>query len=77
MSASSYDGSEDQLEGFKDLLNVIKPDKLETIALQVRGELDVQCSIGKDPLYGYHNLVYPINFSDGIKWAARIPSYGT
>lgn len=34
------------------------------------------CTIDPAPLSGSYNLVYQLKFSDGVKWAARIPGHG-
>jgi hypothetical protein len=35
------------------------------------------CAIDPEPVAGSYNIVYFINFSDGVKWIARIPGKGT
>ena len=34
------------------------------------------CAIDETPLHGGFNLVYKVMFSDGVRWALRIPGYG-
>ena len=34
------------------------------------------CAIDETPLHGGFNLVYKVRFSDGVRWALRIPGYG-
>ena len=72
MSATRTTGD---LEDFSELLKIIRPQALQKIASDLReGQ---PCSVDSNPRSGSFNLIYPITFSDGLKWAARIPQHGT
>ena len=37
---------------------------------------DLSCEIASKPMFGSNNLVYIIQFSDGVKWVVRLPRHG-
>jgi aminoglycoside phosphotransferase (APT) family kinase protein len=41
-----------------------------------QGPQSLSCSINPAPLKGSYNVGYVIEFSDGVKWVARIPGKG-
>ncbi|KAK5948355.1 hypothetical protein OHC33_010666 [Knufia fluminis] len=71
------------LAPFLEVIDTLDLDKLKEFALALRQQqlLDCDCLIGckcisKIPKYGSYNLVYIIEFTDGVKWCARVPGYG-
>ena len=89
---SSASSESDELENFQEVIDSIDFEGLKTVALRVRRELqeavlqsseglyilpdDLSCEIDSIPRHGTFNLVYTVIFSDGLRWAARIPGHG-
>ncbi|EJD42280.1 hypothetical protein AURDEDRAFT_145777 [Auricularia subglabra TFB-10046 SS5] len=46
---------------------------IRSIALAVRGGADLTCTVGESPAVGAYNVVLPLDFSDSVRWAIRIP----
>ena len=68
----------DSLEDCTDLIEVISPEALLQIATnKVRDSKIPAISISERPLSGSFNIIYVIDFEDGLKCAARIPKHGT
>ena len=69
-------------EEFASLIASINPSHLEELALTTRRQLfnglplEVSCTASTPPHVGSYNIVYELSFSDGIKWAIRIPAKG-
>jgi Phosphotransferase enzyme family len=74
-SNSSADLSDNE---FRPLLKRIEPERFSEFALSVRGacrpseDENVTCKV-LPPVHGSYNLVYRLDFSDGVSWAMRIP----
>ena len=74
----------DILENFQPVMASLDIDALRMVAVRTRKGLlassdtheDLSCSIEEPPKAGSYNLVYIIQFSDGIKWVARTPGKG-
>ena len=67
---------------FASIIAVIDPMLLQELALTTRRKLfknlaqETCCVVSTPPRTGAFNIVYEISFSDGIKWAIRIPAEG-
>ncbi|KAF8314132.1 hypothetical protein F5887DRAFT_908515 [Amanita rubescens] len=67
-------------EEFASIIASINPKRLEEPALTTRRQLfdglppDVFCVASTRPRAGSYNIVYKLSFSDGVKWAIRIPA---
>ena len=67
---------------FASIIASINPMHLEELALTIRRQLfnglppEVSCTVSTPPRAGSYNIVYKLSFSDGIKWAIRIPADG-
>jgi hypothetical protein len=38
---------------------------------------ELSCTLDPEPLYGSYNILYVLEWSDGVKWVVRIPGHGT
>ena len=75
---SACSSNSQSLEDCADLLQAISPQALLHIATTVRGVPGVPAVfVADEPLSGSYNLVYAVEFADGVKWAARVPKHGT
>ena len=74
LSSASSTPSETPLEEFSELLAIVKPDTLPQIATRVRGG-GHECEVEYPPHNGSYSLVFPLTFTDGTKWAARISQH--
>jgi hypothetical protein len=67
---------------FASIIALIKPLHLEELALTTRRKLfsgllpETSCIASTPPRVGSFNIVYELSFSDGIKWAIRLPAEG-
>ena len=84
---TSHSSEESETANFHAVINAINFDALARVALQARWACGTQCSQSKSqqelsieiqqpPWTGSNNLVYVLEFSDGIRWVARIPGNG-
>jgi hypothetical protein len=75
---------EDPPSHFASLLASITPHSLVSLAIRVRykgnrhkeGIQDHQCSLIRPLKYGSFNILYTVEFADGVKWLVRIPNPG-
>lgn len=73
---------ENPLDAFEEVIAALDLGKLRQAALSLRRQgsdnngNDVDCRLHEHPKCGSYNVVYIIEFSDGIKWCARVPGYG-
>ena len=81
-----------EADPFQDVTAAVDFDRLCAVALETRRALcnpsrsycsgkdhiprDLSCCISPKALMGSYNIVYVINFSDGVTWVARIPGKG-
>jgi aminoglycoside phosphotransferase (APT) family kinase protein len=69
-------------EEFASIIASINPLHLQQIALTARRKLfpdlvqEVSCVASTQPRVGSFNIVYEVTFSDGVKWAIRVPAEG-
>lgn len=86
-SDQSEVGSEHPSSRYVSLLATITPQSLATLAIRVRqrhlkeahpNESDAvfECTVIQPANYGSFNMVYSLEFSDGVKWVIRIPAPG-
>jgi hypothetical protein len=77
-SSHSDRRTDEEAAELRELLERISVDALAGIATKVRGTPFRSCSVlnAKEPLCGSYNVVFLLEFSDGLKWAARIPYHG-
>jgi len=67
-------------EGFSTIIASINPLRLRELALTTRQNLyddlypETSCVVSTPPRMGSFNIVYELTFSDGIKWAIRLPA---
>ncbi len=69
MSSHSSISSASSVPAFVHNLNL---DALASLATHARGK-DMACAIDAVPKIGAFNVVYFIEFTDGVRWVARIP----
>ena len=81
-NSRSSAGSSD-LEHFQPAIDATNFDALAVLATKCRQEqlddghcADLQCTIESPPKAGAANAVFTIQFSDGVKWVARVPGRG-
>lgn len=79
------DDDDDDLEKFQALIDAVNLPALTQLAINLRQQLLSKehsttvvesCEIIGEPACGSYNLVYTLQFDDGVKWIARIPGYG-
>ena len=65
---------------FASLIKIIKPHRLSSHASLVRfgavepdDNKNIACEVGVPPLNGAFDLVYRLDFVDGVSWTMRIP----
>jgi len=69
-------------EGFSAIVASISPLHLQELALTTRRKIgyndlpETSCAVSTPPRMGSFNIVYEVTFSDGIKWAIRMPATG-
>ncbi|KAF8508633.1 kinase-like domain-containing protein [Hysterangium stoloniferum] len=69
-------------EEFSAIIASINPLHLRDLALTTRRKLytdllpETSCVVATPPQTGFFNIVYEVSFSDGIKWAIRVPARG-
>ena len=76
--------SEDSLSPFAYLISSIPLPALAALATRIRcqystedgREKSYKCTVIQPPKCGSFNLVYVLEFTDGVKWIARIPATG-
>ena len=72
----------DEEDGFSAIIASINPLGLRELALTTRRKLyndvlpETSCIVSTPPRMGSFNIVYELVFSDGIKWAIRLPATG-
>lgn len=85
--STSHSSEESDTAHFHPVINAIKFDALAELALQTRSKCsthrshtkpqeELSVEIQQPPCKGSSNLVYVLEFSDGVKWIARIPGNG-
>ena len=77
----------DDLALFAGLIKILNPELFPDYGLFVRFDAvehklnrDITCEVRLPPISGAFNLIYRLDFSDGVSWAIRIPlsnKYGT
>jgi Phosphotransferase enzyme family len=77
----SEESTEEDDEEFSAIIASISPLHLQELALTTRRNLyndlpDTTCVLSTPPRTGSFNIVYELSFSDGVKWAIRIPAQG-
>lgn len=90
-SEDSEDCEHDELAQFRAVMAVIDFDKAKHTALMLRARQQplvactpngndsrcvLDCTIGPEPQCGSFNLIYVVQWSDGLKWILRIPGHG-
>jgi Phosphotransferase enzyme family len=76
------ESTEEEDEEFSAIISSISPLDLRDLALTTRRKLyndllpETSCVVSTSPRTGSFNIVYELSFSDGIKWAIRIPATG-
>lgn len=81
------DEDHDPLEAFKAILEVIQFKEVSSFAVQLRkriadSEGDAtrgnfqSATVSVPPLTGSYNILFPIDFDDGIRWLLRVPGIG-
>lgn len=88
----SDEEEDDEMKDFRPILSAISLENIPSLASNLRHQQDVKiaqdsegtvepelmdCAICDTPLSGSFNLLYKIEFSDGVTWACRIPAIGT
>lgn len=80
------DEEEDEMLKFTNVITAIDFAQLKNHAVDVRLQQDLStkltrsnltCEVVEPPLSGSFNLVYVLEFNDGVKWVARFPIQGT
>lgn len=73
---------EEEDEEFSAIISSINTLHLRDLALTTRRKLyndlipEISCVVSTPPRTGSFNIVYELSFSDGIKWAIRVPATG-
>ena len=82
MSKTSF-MSEDRFARFKSLMAIITYQSLVSLAIRVRyndgpgkNDQNHRCTVIQPPNCGSFNLLYTLEFSDGVRWVLRIPCLG-
>ena len=76
------ESAEGEDEEFSAVISSISPLHLRDLALTTRRKLyndllpETSCVVSTPPRTGSFNIVYELSFSDGIKWAIRVPATG-
>ena len=81
---------EDPLEPFTEVLKLLRSDILPSFAAKIRLQEEPQsdhdcnpqnssifATVGAAPLFGSYNILYPIEFNDGVEWIIKVPQRGT
>ncbi|KAN0068683.1 hypothetical protein V8E54_013407 [Elaphomyces granulatus] len=81
MEALDDDEFGERTATFQPVLNNIRVEKLPISASSVRQHLiendeDDDCSITYPLLYGAEHMIFPLEFTDGLRWALKIPAAG-
>ena len=72
-------GGNGEAETFAAVLSALDREQLATVTRTLRFSRAV-CTADKmepsvgDPIYGSYHVIFPLNFDDGHRWAAKIPS---
>jgi hypothetical protein len=80
--AEPQQGGDEEEEEFASIIASISPLLLQQIALTARRKLfpnlveEISCMASTPPYVGSFNIVYEVTFSDGVKWAIRVPAEG-
>lgn len=81
-SAAASDDEEDDMAVFDPVLISINLEALPALALAARKpSLDssttvIDCKVLSPPLFGSYNILFPLEFTDGIRWVLKVPSTG-
>ncbi|KAH6894197.1 hypothetical protein B0T10DRAFT_558352 [Thelonectria olida] len=82
--SSDYgDGCDDELDMFTDVIAALDLEKLPDLAQKTRrAQEPYRAQPDKLPvvgelMHGSYNIIYPIDFSDGIRWLVKVPINGT
>ncbi|KAM6504013.1 Protein kinase-like domain containing protein [Amanita muscaria] len=76
------ESAEEGDEGISAIIASISPLDLQELAITTRRKLyndllpEASCVVSNPPRTGSFNIVYELPFSDGIKWAIRVPAEG-
>ncbi|KAI9827423.1 MAG: hypothetical protein M1819_006964 [Sarea resinae] len=86
---NSNDGNNDDenLATFSAVMASLRLDCLPTFALSIRARgpgsdftssdnQPMQCTVLERPLFGSYHIVYPLEFSDGVRWILKVPATG-
>ncbi|CAL1696811.1 unnamed protein product [Somion occarium] len=80
LSMDNYEGGDlsEPDDEFSDVIASLNPAHLEDLALTTRRlqfdvPSDLSCTVVLSPRIGSYNIVYETLFSDGIRWAIRVP----
>src|SRR5208282_6421376 len=78
--SGSAEPEEDDLAQFAGLIKILNPKLFPAYGLSVRFHVaehklnrDITCKVRLPPMSGAFNLIYRLDFSDGVSWAIRIP----
>ena len=78
------DEPDPDLQGFQEVIDAVNLEALANLATSLRQEQykvitdrsAFPCEIAGGPVCGTYNLVYFLEFGDGVIWVARIPGWG-
>ena len=81
-TSTSTSGCGDQLHRFRYVLQNIQHDAIPTLAMAIRASLSdapepgAKCTLQPEPLYGSFNILFRLDFSDGVSWLLKVPARG-
>ncbi|KAI4152401.1 MAG: hypothetical protein LQ340_002930 [Diploschistes diacapsis] len=75
-SHSTSGNASDDYSRFREVMDAINAGAIPQIVSDVRGE-GLSCAMDEYMCAGSYNLIISLTFTDGIKWAVRIPQHGT
>lgn len=76
----STDGDDEPLAAFADVLASVNLELLPQFAATIRQNLEPgtehKCSMIGVPMSGSFNILFPLDFDDGVRWLLKVPSHG-
>ncbi|KAH7000431.1 hypothetical protein EDB80DRAFT_866450 [Ilyonectria destructans] len=76
----STDEDDDPLAVFADVLASVNLELLPQFAAKVRQSLEPgtehKCSMIGAPMHGSFNILFPLDFDDGVRWLLKVPARG-
>jgi len=90
-SASALQDEDENLAVFGAVIAAVNFEAIPNLASSIRQERDgeseilgeeqsttrnIHCTVSSKPLFGSYNILYPIEFADGVRWLIKIPAKG-